>query len=102
MSVWSFAMYPLHELLRHHPAYFIGRSCQLSDFERLEHRPVVINDEFRSAEFDAPSWRFADAVAAVLVALAVCGLVMLTIGTTGSSPPVETIAESTDDIDRSR
>jgi hypothetical protein len=101
MSVWSFTMYPLHELLRHHPAYFMGRACRLSDFERLERHPVI-DDEFRSAEFDAPSWRFADAVAAVLVALAVWGLVMLTIGTTGSSPPVETIAESTDDIDRSR
>jgi hypothetical protein len=94
-------MYPLHELLRHHPAYFLGRSCPLSEFERLESRPVI-DEEFRPAEFDAPSWRFADAVAAVLLALAVCGLVMLTVGTTGSSPPVETIAESTDDIDRSR
>ena len=94
-------MYPLHELLRHHPAYFIGRRCQLSDFERLESRPVI-DDEFRSAEFDAPSWRFADAVALVLVALAVWGLVMLATGSTGSSPPVETIAESTDAIDRSR
>jgi hypothetical protein len=101
MSVWSFVMYPLHELLRHHPAYLMGRPCQLSDFERLESRPVI-DDEFRSAEFDAPSWRFADAVAVVLFALAVWGFVMLTTGSIGSPPPVETIAESTDAVDRSR
>src|SRR5262245_55148479 len=95
MSVWSFAMYRLHELLRHHPAYFLGRPSPLSDFERLERRPVI-NEEFRAAEFDAPAWRFADAVAAVLLARAVWGFVMLTIGWTGSSPPAETIAESTD------
>jgi len=94
-------MYRLHELLRHHPAYLIGRSCRLSDFERLERHPVI-DDEFRSAEFDASSWRFADAVAAVLVALALWGLVVLTSGSTGNSPPVETIAESTDATDFGR
>src|SRR5215813_12344204 len=101
MSVWSFAMYPLHELLRHHPAYFLGRPSPLSDFERLE-SCCFIDEESRSAEFDAPCWRIADAVAAVLVALAVWGLVMLATSSTGNSPPVETIAESTDAIDRGR
>jgi len=96
MSVWSFAMYPLHELLRHHPAYLLGRPSPLSEFERLESRRPVMNDKFLAAEFDAPSWRFADAVAAVLLALVVWGFVMLTIGWTDSSPPVETIAESAD------
>jgi hypothetical protein len=96
MSVWSFAMYPLHELLRHHPAYLLGRPSSLSEFERLECRHPVINDEFRFAEFDGPSWRFADAVAAVLLALVVWGFVTLTIGWTDSSPPVETVAETTD------
>ncbi|HUL08376.1 MAG TPA: hypothetical protein VLV76_18770 [Candidatus Acidoferrum sp.] len=100
MFVWSFAMYPLHELLRHHPAYLMGRSRQPSDFERLEYRPVVINDEFQSEEPDALSWRFADAVVAVLVALAVWVLIILTTGPIGGSPRVETIAESADVIDR--
>ena len=99
MFVWSFAMYPLHELLRHHPAYLLGRPHPLSDFERLECRPVVI-DDFRPAEFDEPSWRLADAIAAVLVALALGGLLMLATGSTGVSPPVETIAESTEAIAR--
>ncbi len=95
-------MYHLHELLRHHPAYLMGRPCPLSDFERLECRPII-NDEFRSAEeFDAPAWRFADAVAAVFVALAMWGLFMLTTSSTDNSPAVETIAESVDAIDRSR
>ena len=92
----------LHELLRHHPAYhLIGRPDALADFERLESRPVII-DEFSSSEIDEPAWRFADAAAAVLVALAAWGLFMLTIGSPGGSPPVKTIAESGDAMDRSR
>ena len=91
----------LHELLRHHPAYLLGRPDPLSDFERLECRTRV-KDEFRPAEFDAPAWRFADAVAVVIIALAVVwGSVMLTTGLTGGSPSVETMAESADANDRS-
>jgi hypothetical protein len=101
MFVWSLAMYRLHELLRHHPAYLLGRPRPLSYFERLERRPII-NDEFRSAEFDAPAWRFADVVAAALVALAMWGLFMLPTSSTDNSPAVETIAESVDAMDRSR
>jgi hypothetical protein len=99
MFVWSFAMSRLHELLRHHPAYLIGRRYPLSDSERLECRPFI-NDESRSSAFDEPAWRFADAAAAVLVALAVWGVFMLATGSPGGSPPVETVAEGGDVMDR--
>lgn len=89
----------LHELLRHHPAYLIGRRDPLSDFENLECRPII-NEEFRSSAFDEPAWRFADAAAAVLVALAAWGVFMLATGSPGVSPPVETVAEGSDVVDR--